>query len=213
MSKKGFSHEKNSQETSDCEWYTPAALFEAIGLEFDLDPGHPVGTPLEWVPADRVYTEEDDGLSLPWFGRLWLNAPYRNMELWYAQMARACTGVDVDSGQPYNPEVLDVDGNVIVPRFPRGGIALNFIRSSTDWFQRYATTCDALLLINKRIRFVDRTGQPKKVWKTDKDGNNGAWKLSSPGADSVLLAWGADCVEALQSCGLGQVFVHERWVL
>lgn len=56
-----------------CEWYTPPAVFDALGLRFDLDPCAPPGG-VPWVPADHHYS--DDGLNRPWYGRVWLNPPY-----------------------------------------------------------------------------------------------------------------------------------------
>src|SRR5690606_35780948 len=50
------------------DYYTPAWLFDALGLTFDLDVASPPGG-VEWVPAARFYTVEDDGLSQPWTGR------------------------------------------------------------------------------------------------------------------------------------------------
>ena len=36
-----------------CEWFTPPEIFEALGLEFDLDPCSP--GPGHWVPARKIY--------------------------------------------------------------------------------------------------------------------------------------------------------------
>lgn len=56
------------------DWYTPPEIFAALGLRFDLDPCSPgLG---HWVPADRIYTKADDGLSKPWAGLVFMNPPF-----------------------------------------------------------------------------------------------------------------------------------------
>lgn len=55
------------------EWLTPPEIVAAPG-PFDLDPCSPVSRP--WPTARVHYTLEDDGLSMPWAGRVWLNPPY-----------------------------------------------------------------------------------------------------------------------------------------
>lgn len=55
------------------EWLTPPELLRALG-PFELDPCAPVVRP--WDTAARHYTVEDDGLSIPWGGRVWLNPPF-----------------------------------------------------------------------------------------------------------------------------------------
>lgn len=56
------------------DWYTPPEIFDALGLTFDLDPCSP--GPGHWVPARRVYTKDDDGLSKPWDGLVFMNPPF-----------------------------------------------------------------------------------------------------------------------------------------
>ena len=63
------------------EWYTPAILFNQLGLEFDLDVASPIGNKGH-VPADCRYTIEDDGLAQPWIGRVWMNPPYSKPSPW-----------------------------------------------------------------------------------------------------------------------------------
>lgn len=65
-----------SSNTGD--WYTPPEIVEAVRELFgiiDLDPcsnSHKAPN----VPALVHFTREDDGLSRPWFGRVYLNPPY-----------------------------------------------------------------------------------------------------------------------------------------
>ncbi len=63
------------------EWYTPAILFNQLGLEFDLDVASPIDNKGH-VPADCRYTIEDDGLAQAWHGRVWMNPPYSKPSPW-----------------------------------------------------------------------------------------------------------------------------------
>jgi hypothetical protein len=56
------------------DWYTPPDIFDALGLIFDLDPCSP--GPAHWVPARKIYMEEDDGLVQPWSGTVFMNPPF-----------------------------------------------------------------------------------------------------------------------------------------
>jgi hypothetical protein len=68
------------QLTSD-DYYTPAWVFERMGIRFDLDVCSPPGG-VPWIPADRFYTQADDGLASPWEGRVWMNPPYSQATPW-----------------------------------------------------------------------------------------------------------------------------------
>ena len=60
------------------EWFTPAEYIEAARIVMggiDLDPAcNDVAAAI--VAAGVHYNKEDNGLSQPWFGRVWLNPPY-----------------------------------------------------------------------------------------------------------------------------------------
>jgi DNA N-6-adenine-methyltransferase (Dam) len=123
MTPGGFTHERRTAKSSD-EWYTPPAVFDALGLTFDLDPAAPPGG-VPWVPAARHLSQREDGLSKPWHGRVWLNPPYgRATDRWLRKLA--------DHGD---------------------GLALVFARTDTAWFQRVASEATALCFIGGRLRF------------------------------------------------------------
>lgn len=63
------------------EFYTPAFIFEALNLEFDLDVAAPEGG-VSWLPTKRYFTQKDDGLSQEWTGLVWCNPPYSAPKLW-----------------------------------------------------------------------------------------------------------------------------------
>jgi phage N-6-adenine-methyltransferase len=66
--------------TSDDYW-TPKWVFDALGVEFDLDVACPPSGP-PYTPAKAWYTQETDGLASPWFGNIWMNPPYSNTSPW-----------------------------------------------------------------------------------------------------------------------------------
>ena len=74
-----------------CEMYTPKWVFSDLGT-FDLDVCAPKGGVL-WIPAMFYYTEEDDGLSSPWFGRVWCNPPFSDAKRWMEKFMKHGNGV------------------------------------------------------------------------------------------------------------------------
>lgn len=78
-------------ETSD-DYYTPASVFQQMGIEFDLDVASPPGG-LPWIPAKQFYTMADDGLAQPWTGRVWMNPPYSNPTPWVSKFVTHRHGV------------------------------------------------------------------------------------------------------------------------
>lgn len=118
-------------EGQSVEWYTPPGIFDALALEFDLDPCSPPGG-LPWVPARRFMSIEDDGLALPWAGRVWLNPPYGpNTERWMRKLA--------------------AHGD---------GMALVFARTETEWWQQTIIASSAVCFIAGRLTFVNAARTP-----------------------------------------------------
>lgn len=113
------------------EWITPKWLIDLFP-PFDLDPCSPEQRP--WNTALLHYT--NDGLTKPWFGRVWLNPPYsRNLiPLFMKKMA--------DHGN---------------------GIALIFGRTDTKFFHNYVFPhCNVIKFIEGRIRFCYPDGSASK---------------------------------------------------
>jgi hypothetical protein len=82
---------EQEQMTSD-DHYTPAWVFERMGIEFDLDVCSPPGG-IPWIPAKHYYTQTDDGLTAPWSGRVWMNPPYSDVEPWVDRLIEHGDGV------------------------------------------------------------------------------------------------------------------------
>jgi phage N-6-adenine-methyltransferase len=83
-----FTHAGNSAVSET--WTTPKELLEplySVFGAFDLDPCSPTSNKRTApVKARAYYTEADDGLSLPWFGTVYMNPPYgRSIHKWTAK--------------------------------------------------------------------------------------------------------------------------------
>lgn len=85
--------------SDDC--YTPRWVFDAMGLNFDIDVAAPPGGPWH-VPCRRYYTAHDDGLAQPWDGLIWCNPPYSAFLPWAQRWARHDTGTLMGLVQPLN---------------------------------------------------------------------------------------------------------------
>jgi len=124
--------ELRPSETS--EWYTPKYIFDALNCQFDLDPCSP--GPGHWVPANKVYTIEDDGLVHPWEGLVWMNPPFggRNGQV------------------PWLKKFL-IHGN---------GIALVSALTSSGWFHDWATKAETLVFPRGKTKFIRPDGSVGK---------------------------------------------------
>jgi hypothetical protein len=116
---------QTDKKTTTDVWLTPPSLIESLG-EFDLDPCCPNNLP--WKTAKTFYSLENgqDGLSLPWSGRVWLNPPYSNWSMFLKK--------------------LKIHGN---------GIALIFARTETKgFFEHVWDGADSILFLKGRVKFV-----------------------------------------------------------
>lgn len=98
------------------EHYTPEHIIATVVSFFDsidLDPCAEEGD-TKTVPARVHFTASDDGLSRPWFGRVYMNPPYgRAIGPWVEKLADAYESREIEAG-----------------------IALVPARTDTAWFRR-----------------------------------------------------------------------------
>ncbi len=85
------------------EWYTPAWIFKALQLTFDIDVCSPLNLKHCVVPAYHRFTIKDDGLTQDWSGLIWCNPPYSNPEPWAERMIEHGNGLFLTS-IPMNAE-------------------------------------------------------------------------------------------------------------
>jgi hypothetical protein len=75
--------------SEDSEWITPPAEQDPMRIlerarnvmgTIDLDPASSKIANKMSVHATKIYTIKDNGLALPWHGKIWLNPPYGKIE-------------------------------------------------------------------------------------------------------------------------------------
>lgn len=116
------------------EWYTPLEIFDALGLQFTLDPCSP--GPDHWVPAYSLFTKDQDGLSRDWFGTVFMNPPFggRNGHVPWLQ------------------------------KFLRHGEGIAVVRAYTSaaWFHDHAIRAESMLFPRGKTKFIRPDGSVGK---------------------------------------------------
>ena len=130
-SEKSGTLETLTSQQSD-EWSSPRELVEPLDDAvdgFDLDPC----SGAETSPfAEETYTEDDDGLAQEWFGDVWVNPPYSDMDGWTEKATTEAQRDAVDS----------------IFYLCKGD-------SSTNWWQLAAEHAECVCAIDHRLKFGD----------------------------------------------------------
>lgn len=116
--------------SQSCEWGTPVELFQRLDQEFhfSLD----VCATASNAKCPRFFTRQDDGLSQPWVGRVWMNPPYgRGIDKWVAKAA-SCHKLCV----------------CLLP-----------VRSDTRWWHAYVMKAAEIRLLTRRLSFQGATNK------------------------------------------------------
>jgi ParB family chromosome partitioning protein len=121
------------------EWYTPKYIIDAARKtmgSIDLDPASSE-IANKTVQASTYYTKEDDGLSKPWFGNIWLNPPYsKELILKFVLAVK-------NKRAEYDQAIILVNN-----------------ATETRWFQELLSVASAICFVDRRIKFLDINGKP-----------------------------------------------------
>ncbi len=116
------------------EWETPQDVFDALNAEFggfDLDPC----ATLENTKCKNFYTQEDDGLAQPWWGKVFVNPPYgRGIKQWMQQCYIASRSM----------------ANLVVALIPS--------RTDTAWWHDFVMKADEIRFLRGRLCFTRNDG-------------------------------------------------------
>ena len=128
-----------SRASGEIEWYTPLPIIQACRAAMggiDLDPASSEKAQ-ETVGAGSFFTAEDDGLSQPWSGRVFLNPPYESK----------LVGPFVEKmlSEPVEQAIILVNN-----------------ATETKWGQALLERADAVCFPSGRIQFLDSEGIPKQ---------------------------------------------------
>lgn len=121
------------------EWYTPEKYIKAardVMGAIDLDPASS-DVAQETVQAAEHFTPADDGLALPWHGRVWLNPPY---------------------AQPLITHFVEKLTKEWGSGHLTAAILLTHNYTDTKWFHLAANSCSAICFTRGRITFPDANG-------------------------------------------------------
>ena len=127
-----------NQNSGNNEWYTPRYIIEAARNtmgSIDLDPASSA-IANQIVGAKNYYTKEDNGLSQPWYGNIWLNPPYSRSLI--SQFSSAVTNKRRDFNQ-----------------------AIVLVNNATEtlWFDNLTKSSCSACFLDHRIKFIDGTGK------------------------------------------------------
>lgn len=136
-----YTHAGNSSVNH--AWRTPPALLDrlyaALGTPFDLDPCSPTADRRTAPVRARVYfTADDDGLALPWRGKVFVNPPYgRTLRQWITK-AQA--------------EVTERRAALVVALVPA--------RTETLWWHHHIAGAADAFMLRGRLSFGNGTPAP-----------------------------------------------------
>lgn len=115
------------------ELYTPKAIFDKLGLHFDLDVASGPNENIT-VPTKARFTIEDDALVQEWHGRVWMNPPFSKPSPWAHKWLE--------------------HGN---------GVALLPLSGNSRWWRMLWQSEAAVVMVEPNTGFINTEGEEKKI--------------------------------------------------
>ncbi len=143
--------------SGNTEWYTPSKIIEAARAlmgGIDLDPASSEKAN-EIVQAKSFITQDNDGLTLTWYGNVWLNHPFgRNTNsLWIKKLIKeyntghitqACCITFSSTSEAWFQPLMDFPQCYLAPRtnylLPDGTVKRGVTKGSVVTFLRHDVT-------------------------------------------------------------------------
>jgi len=115
------------------ELYTPKAIFDKLGLHFDLDVASGLNENIA-VPTSNRFTIEDDALVQDWYGRVWMNPPFSKPSPWAHKWLE--------------------HGN---------GVALLPLSGNSRWWRMLWQSEAGVVMVEPNTGFINTEGEEKKI--------------------------------------------------
>lgn len=180
----GFAHDRDLDYGKE-EWLTPLEIITALG-EFDLDPCSPVAALRPWATARRHYSVLDNGLNLPWEGRVFCNPPYgQETGKWLGRCAEHKNAIALIFARTETRQFF----THIWPR----ATAVCFLKGRVSFFELSCQVCGMGLSHAAHKKDSGHKPVPRNV----------AVKGGTSGAPSMLVAWDDGNAEAIKQANDG----------
>lgn len=146
--------EAANYSSEDVEWYTPEVYIKSVtevlgGIDLD-----PASSPLanETVKAAQIFTAEEDGLSQPWHGRVFMNPPYGTREM------------RDETGKTRKQSVAALFCNKLIEEYIAGNVDCAILLVNSAHAQKWqAPLYDyPVCFVDHRIPFINAEGQVNK---------------------------------------------------
>jgi len=130
-----------SHNSGENEWYTPPDIIERARRAMGAIDCDPASSQLanKNVKADIYYSSKDDGLNQKWKGRVWLNPPY---------------------AQPLCAQFCEAVTHRFLDKEIEQACVLVNNATETAWFQGMLRAATSLCLLEGRVKYLDKTGEP-----------------------------------------------------
>ena len=126
-----------SNNSGKYEWYTPSRFTDAARLtmgSIDLDPASSE-IANKSVQSEKIYTEQENGLTKSWSGNVWMNPPYNNSLV-----------------SEFTKKLVEE-----LPNIKQACVLVNNA-TETKWFHYISEYCSAICILKGRIKFIDMDG-------------------------------------------------------